>query len=211
VRVDFDDESVDEIGSIAEHLVDDGSTSATEPTDTAQAADEQPDADENDLVRTIVPVLDRTRLVVLSRHGMVVIDQEGNTIATDRLANPTIAAPVTSSDHCTLVGATDGEQTLWELSDGTRIETFDPGSLTGRSADGCTVTYTETAASGGEDQARFVGPDVDRTVEGELGPVAPNGASAIGRDGDGAFVLDAGSGERVDVSVDTLFAVFIDR
>ncbi|MGE0140138.1 MAG: hypothetical protein AB7L17_11800 [Ilumatobacteraceae bacterium] len=238
VHVDFDDESVDELGSVAEHLVGDSS---------GESASGSTDGTDADLVRTIVPILDRTRLAVLSRQGMVVIDVEGNTIATDRMTDPAVARPATSTDRCVLIGGKDSEQTLWDVTDGTRIETFDPGFLTGRSADGCTVTYAETAApvetgdstvpdgtsgttgtsdtegtsatsatSGAGDRpggalARLVGPEVNQRVDGELGAVAPNGRSAIGRDDEGAFILDAESGDRTDVAVDTLFAVFIDR
>jgi hypothetical protein len=116
-----------------------------------------------------------------------------------------------STDRCVVIGAFDAEQTLWDLSDGSRIETFDPGFMTGRSADGCTVTYAERATGGDAAQGRFVGPDVDRTVDGELGAVAPDGSAAIGRDDDGAFVVDAESGDRVELPVDTLFGVFTDR
>ena len=41
--------------------------------------------------------------------------------------------------------------------------------------------------------------------------MASDGSAAIGRDDDGAFVVDAESGDRVDLPVDSLFAVFTDR
>jgi hypothetical protein len=125
-----------------------------------------------------------------------------------------VPVDVTSADQCIVVGAVDGEQTLWNATDGKRIETFDPGFTTGRSADGCTVTYTEkpSGGSGGApSQTRMVGPDVDRTVDGQLGAVAPDGSAAIGQSVEGAFVIDAASGDRVDLPVDTLFAVFTQR
>ena len=119
---------------------------------------------------------------------------------------------MTSADRCVLIGAFDAEQTLWDTSDGTRIETFDAGFMTGRSADGCTVTYAERAVDGARQRAtRLVGPDLDRSIDGELGAVARDGSAAIGRDDDGAFVIDAESGDRVDLPVDSLFAVFADR
>jgi hypothetical protein len=208
VRVDFDDENADEIGSVAEHLtsddvVGDGSVPADETNDT--------DDQQVELVRGAFPVLDRTRLVIVGEAGVVFIDVEGTVIASDRVSNPSVQAGVMSTDQCILVGAFDAEQTLWDTSDGSRIETFDPGFMTGRSADGCTVSYAERAAAGDTEKSRLVGPDVDRTVDGELGAVAPNGSAVIGRDDDGAFVVDAESGDRVELPVDTLFGVFTDR
>jgi hypothetical protein len=206
VRVDFDDESVDEVASIAEHL-----TGGTTAPDDSSPADESSTDDDIQLVRTVVPVLDRTRLIVVGQAGAVVIDLEGAVIAAERIADPALPLTMTSADRCVLIGAFDAEQTLWDVSDGTRIETFDAGFMTGRSADGCTVTYTERAVDGAEESSRLVGSDLDRTVAGQLGAVARDGSAAIGRDDEGAFVLDAGSGDRVDLPVDSLFAVFTDR
>jgi hypothetical protein len=210
VRVDFDDESVDDVGSVADQLT----TEATDGDDSVPA-DDNPQADDEqlELVRGLVPVLDRTRLVVLGEGGMVIIDVDGTVLASDRSESPRAPEPVTSADRCVLIGAFDAEQTLWDTSDGSRIETLDAGIMTGRSADGCTITYLESPLGGGDAAAaaRLVGPDVDRSVEGELGAVAPDGSAAMGRNEGGAFVVDADSGDLLDLDVDTLFAVFTDR
>jgi hypothetical protein len=214
VRADFDREKIDELGGVTDQLQADGTGSGASTPSTGESGGGSgggtTDGD-TDLVRSIVPVLDRTRLVVVSRHGMVIVDTEGTVIAADRAEDDVVAAGVAASDRCVLVGGTDAEQTLWNAEDGARIETFDPGFLTGRSADGCTVTYSERATGGGAARARFVGPEVNRTVDGELGAVSANGSSALGRDPDSAFVVDAASGEHTPVPVDTLFAVFLDR
>lgn len=208
VRVDFDDESVDEVGTVAEQLsVDESADRGT------VAAGGDTTGDQVELVRSVVPVLDRTRLVVLGQAGMVIIDIEGTVIAADRVTDPLVPVVVTSADRCVLIGALDAEQTLWDTSDGKRIETFDPGFMTGRSADGCTVTYAEKPSGGStsSDQTRLLGPDVDRSVTGQLGAVAPDGSAAVGLGDDGAFVVDAATGDQVDLQVDTLFAVFTER
>jgi hypothetical protein len=211
VSVDFGKESVDELGSVADQLqgtatTSDGTT-ATDGTSTANDGAVE-------LVRAVVPVLDRTRLLLVGKAGVVIIDLKGAVIAADRLVDPVVPTNITSADRCVVLGAVDAEQTLWDTSAGSRIKTFDPGFVAGRSADGCTITYTEQpagASSGGQQQTRLVGRDVDRSVDGQLGAVAPDGTAAIAQNADGAFVIDAASGDRVDLKVDTLFAVFTDR
>lgn len=184
VRVDFDDESVEELGSV---------------TDQADA-----------VVSGVVAVADRSRLVIVGDAGMAIVDREGAVLADDRTESTAIGA-VTSADRCVLVGGFDVEQTLWDTTDGTRIETFDPGFITGRSVDGCTITYTERAGGGQDARSRFVGLDVDLSADEPLGAVAPDGSTAIGRDGDRAFLLDAATGDRTDLPVESLFAVFVQR
>ena len=152
--------------------------------------------------------------MVLGDAGMAIIDLDGKVIAVDHVADVLVPAIVTSADRCVLIGAFGDEQTLWDTSDGTRIETFDSGFMAGRSADGCTISYIEASSSdtgGGQGVTRLVGPGVDRSVDATLGAVAPDGSAAIGRNDDGAFVIDAETGDQVDLPVDTLFAVFTDR
>lgn len=209
-RVDFDDEKVDEIGSIAQQLGSAGAAaSATVATDGGST---DPGLDD-ELVRTVVPVLDRTRLVVLGDAGIAIIDLEGKVVAADRMASAAISGAVTSADRCVLIGALDAEQTLWDTSDGTRIETFDPGFTTGRSTDGCTITFAEQAAgsSTADDVTRLVGPDVNRSIDGLLGAVAPDGSAAAGWDGTGAFVIDADSGDRRELPTNAVDGAFIER
>ena len=209
VRVDFDDEKVDEIASIAEQLGAAGAaSSATVATDGEAAGGGQ-----DELVRSVVPALDRTRLVVLGDGGIAIVDLEGKVVAADRVASAAIPGDVTSADRCVLIGAPDAEQTLWDTSAGTRIETFDPGLATGRSTDGCTITFTEQPAGGSTaaDVTRLVGPDVNRSIEGLLGAVAPDGSAAAGWDSAGAFVIDAESGDRLELPTSAVDGAFIER
>jgi hypothetical protein len=204
VRVDFDDESVDELGSVAEHLSTEPATQSTDGDETEAAPSDA------DLVTGVVALADRSRVVIVGEAGMVIADREGAALANDRVESTTIGT-YTSADRCVLVGGFDVEQTLWDTTDGTRIETFDPGFITGRSVDGCTITYTERSGGGQDARSRFVGPGVDRSADEQLGAVAPDGSTAIGRDGEAAFLLDAATGDRIDLPVDSLFAVFVQR
>ena len=157
VRVDFDDESVDEVASIAEHLTPTTPRPTTRPPKTSSRPTRQPRA-----VRTVVPALDRTRLIVVGQAGAVVIDVEGaDRVRADRRCN--VAA---RDDQCRSLCADRRVRRRADTvgPDGRHpIETFDAGFMTGRSADGCTVTYAE-GADGAERRRDWSGPNsIDRS------------------------------------------------
>jgi hypothetical protein len=213
VRVDFDDESVDEVGDVADQLTGSGDTATSDST---QTTDESSSQSPQEVVNGAVSVLDRTRLVITGDGGMAIVDADGKVIASDRTSDDAFPILSAQSDRCILIGAFDAEQTLWDAAEGARVETFDQGFSSGRSADGCTITYAENSARSGSGddtvvRTRLVGRDVDQTIDGQFGAVAPDGSAAVARDDDGAFVVDAASGDRVDLPIDTLFAVFTDR
>lgn len=211
IRVDFGDEQIDELGSVAQQL---GPAAGAEASVVTDGGSADQDRSQDEIVRGMVPVLDRTRLVVLGDAAIAVVDLEGEVIAADRVAGASIVGAVTTADRCVLIGATDAEQTLWDTSDGTRIETFDRGFTTGRSTDGCTIAYVEQTSGSGandDDVTRLVGRDVNRSVDGLLGAVAPDGSAAVGWDASGAFVVDAESGDRLELSIEAVDGAFIDR
>lgn len=179
-RIDFADESVDEVTELATVLpVPPGTDPAT-----------------SELVGSGLPLSSHTRLALFGERFVAFVDATGALVRSVDV--PATVAPLLGAgvrQRCLTVGAEGGPFTLLDSEGGVIVTSFVGGTLVADSADGCVVAFDGSGATADV----VAGIDLDRRLGATVVALSADADAAVEVSGRRATIVDLASGDGTDL------------